>query len=67
MKFRWRVAPANALLASQLAHRLGIPPLLAQCLLNRGFSEPEAIAQFLQPRLRHLADPYQIPNMAHAV
>jgi single-stranded-DNA-specific exonuclease len=41
--------------------------LLAQCLLNRGFSEPSAIENFLQPRLKNLADPFLLPNMAVAV
>ncbi|MDE3066434.1 MAG: single-stranded-DNA-specific exonuclease RecJ [Verrucomicrobiota bacterium] len=67
MKFRWSLAPPQPLLAGQLASRLGLSPLLAQCLLNRGFSEPAAVQDFLQPRLRHLADPFLLPNMAEAV
>ena len=41
--------------------------MLAQCLLNRGLSDPAAIATFLQPRLKQLADPFLLPNMAAAV
>ena len=67
MKFRWSPAPPQPLLAGQLASQLKISPLLAQCLLNRGFSEPSAIRQFLQPRLKNLADPFLLPNMAAAV
>jgi single-stranded-DNA-specific exonuclease len=67
MKFRWSLAPPQPLLAGQLAARLKIPPLLAQCLLNRGFSEPSAIENFLSPRLKNLADPFLLPNMAVAV
>jgi single-stranded-DNA-specific exonuclease len=67
MKFRWSLAPPQPLLAGQLASRLKIPPLLAQCLLNRGFSEPSAIENFLSPRLKNLADPFLLPNMAAAV
>src|SRR5664280_442618 len=67
MKFRWSLAPPQPLLAGQLAAQLKISPLLAQCLLNRGFSEPSAIQQFLQPRLKNLADPFLLPNMAAAV
>ena len=67
MKFRWSLAPPQPLLAGQLAARLKIPPLLAQCLLNRGFSEPSAIGNFLSPRLKNLADPFLLPNMAVAV
>ncbi|MGA2278918.1 MAG: single-stranded-DNA-specific exonuclease RecJ [Verrucomicrobiota bacterium] len=67
MKFRWSLAPPQPLLAGQLAAQLKIPPLLAQCLLNRGFSEPSAIDNFLSPRLKNLADPFLLPNMAVAV
>jgi single-stranded-DNA-specific exonuclease len=67
MKFHWSLAPPQPLLAGQLAAQLKIPPLLAQCLLNRGFSEPVAIHDFLQPRLKNLADPFLLPNMNAAV
>src|SRR5436190_3355344 len=67
MKFRWSLATPQPLLAGQLARQLSISPLLAQCLLNRGLAEAEAIGGFLQPRLRHLADPFLLPNMLKAV
>ncbi len=67
MKFRWTLAPPQPLLAGQLAAQLKIPPLLVQCLLNRGFSEPPAIEKFLHPRLKNLADPFLLPDMAAAV
>jgi len=67
MKFRWTPAPPQPLLAGQLASRLKISPLLAQCLVNRGFSEPAAIENFLQPRLKNLADPFLLPDMDKAV
>jgi single-stranded-DNA-specific exonuclease len=46
---------------------LSISPLLAQCLLNRGLSEPEPARRFLQPRLKNLADPFLLPDMENAV
>jgi single-stranded-DNA-specific exonuclease len=67
MKYRWSLAPPQPLLAGQLAAQLKLPPLLVQCLLNRGFSEPSAIDNFLSPRLKNLADPFLLPNMAVAV
>ena len=67
MKFRWSLAPPQPLLAGQLATQFKLPPLLVQCLLNRGFSEPSAIAPFLSPRLQNLADPFLLPDMARAV
>ena len=67
MKFRWNIAPAQPLLAEKLAKDLSLTPLLAQCLINRGFSDPESITHFLDPKLKHLADPFRLPNMALAV
>jgi single-stranded-DNA-specific exonuclease len=67
MKFRWTPAPPQPLLAEKLAAQLKISPLLAQCLLNRGHSEPSVIENFLTPRLKNLADPFLLPNMAVAV
>src|SRR5258706_5332653 len=67
MKFRWSLAPSQPLLAGQLASSLKISPLLVQCLVNRGFDEISAIENFLQPRLKNLADPFLLPNMDKAV
>ncbi len=67
MKFRWLPATPQPLLAESLAGPLKISPLLAQCLLNRGFSEPGAIGNFLHPRLKQLADPFLLPDMDKAV
>jgi len=67
MKSRWSLAPPQPLLAGQLAAQLNLPPLLAQCLLNRGLSDPAAIVNFLAPRLKNLADPFLLPHMAAAV
>jgi single-stranded-DNA-specific exonuclease len=67
MKYRWSIAAPRPLLTAPLAQSLHISPLLAQCLLNRGLSEPAALAAFLEPRLKNLADPFLLPNMNAAV
>ncbi len=67
MKFRWALDSAQPLLAAQLATQLKISPLLAQCLLNRELGQPQLINAFLEPRLKHLADPFLLPQMAQAV
>jgi single-stranded-DNA-specific exonuclease len=67
MKYRWTLATPQPLLAGKLASELKISPLLAQCLLNRGFSEAGEIESFLEPRLKHLADPFLLPGMSVAV
>ena len=48
MKFRWTIAPPQPLLTASLATSQKISPLLAQCLLNRGFSEPAVIENFCE-------------------
>jgi single-stranded-DNA-specific exonuclease len=67
MKFHWTAAEPQAALCASLSEGSNISLLLARCLVNRGLSEPEGISRFLQPRLKHLADPYLLPNMAAAV
>jgi single-stranded-DNA-specific exonuclease len=67
MKFCWSLAPSQPLLAGRLASVLKISPLLAQCLVNRGFSETPAIEHFLEPRLKNLSDPFLLPDMEKAV
>jgi single-stranded-DNA-specific exonuclease len=67
MKFKWTVAEVQNEPCQRLASALEISPLLAQCLLNRGLGETENSSRFLQPRLKNLADPFLIPNMAAAV
>src|SRR5882724_8571771 len=67
MKFRWSLLPPQPLLAGHLAQDLRISPLLAQCLLNRGLCEPSSIGNYLEPRLKHLSDPFLLPDMTIAV
>ena len=67
MKYRWSLAAAQSVLAAELAKSLRISPLLAQCLLNRGVCEPGCAETFLAPKLRHLADPFLLPDMSGAV
>ncbi len=67
MKFRWSIAPPQPLLVRRLADALKVSNLLAQCLANRNLTEPNRAADFLEPRLRQLSDPFLLPNMAEAV
>jgi single-stranded-DNA-specific exonuclease len=67
LKYRWLLPDAPpAGLAASLAAAAGVSPLLAQCLINRGILEPDQAARFLRPRLRDLADPLLLPNLAAA-
>jgi single-stranded-DNA-specific exonuclease len=67
MKCRWTPATPQPLLVEPLASRLKISPPLAQCLVNRGLSDPAAIENFLHPRLKQLADPFLLPDMDKAI
>lgn len=67
MKHRWLIAEPQPLLTRPLVNALKISPLLAQCLVNRGHTEPQEAARFLEPRLKSLADPMLLPDMAKAV
>jgi single-stranded-DNA-specific exonuclease len=67
MKHRWMIAPSQPDLANQMTRELGITSLLAQCLINRELTSVERAGAFLEPRLRDLADPFLLPNMAAAV
>jgi single-stranded-DNA-specific exonuclease len=67
MKHRWLVAEFQPLLARPLSEQLKVSPLLAQCLVNRGHTDPARAGTFLEPRLKALADPFLLPDMAVAV
>jgi single-stranded-DNA-specific exonuclease len=67
MKYRWSLARPQEALAAEIAAALGISPLLAQCLLNRGLRGEAQMADFLEPRLKQLSDPFLLPDMTAAV
>lgn len=54
---RWLFHPVDKLAAQSLAEAVGISPVLAQILLNRGLSSPAAVQQYLQPDPAHLPPP----------
>lgn len=56
---RWLFHPVDKLAAQSLAEAVGISPILAQILLNRGLSSPAAVRQYLQPDPAHLPPPSQ--------
>jgi len=64
---RWQLADPQPLLTEPICRELSIDPLLAQCLVNRGYTEPAQADAFLRPRLKQLADPFLLPDMDAAV
>lgn len=51
----------------EISTRLGVSPLMAQCLCNREEDTPEAAKTFLEPFLRNLGNPFDLPDMSIAV
>lgn len=67
MNKRWAIAKVEPAQSKTLARALGLPLPLAQALVNRGFRDVESARQFLNPQLRQLSDPFELPDMAAAV
>src|SRR4051812_24531171 len=67
MTCRWSIAEPAHELRTNLAREFGFSPLLAQCLINRGYDTRETVSAFTQPRLKDLSDPFLIPQMDVAV
>src|SRR5260221_10492032 len=64
---RWEPVSSDGAAASGLAAALGIAPVVADLLCQRGLSDPEAAHRFLHPALEHLHDPMRLAGMAAAV
>src|SRR3954452_8026129 len=64
---RWETQPCDDARAAELAAALGIAPIVARLLCQRGFSDTEAAARFLNPSLDHLHDPMALAGMGAAV
>ena len=61
---RWTLLAPEPEIAKEIAGALGLSPITAQCLLNRGLRQPGLIRAFLASRLAQLADPFDIPDLA---
>ena len=55
---RWQIAPEQAGPIRQLAAATGLPPLLAQVLIQRGIDTPEAALAYLDPERMVLPSPH---------
>ncbi len=67
MTKRWVIAKPEPALAKTLAGELHLGVALAQVLINRGHRAADKASQFLNPQLRQLGDPFDLPAMAMAV
>ena len=64
---RWILPQIDANQVQELASALGIRPLTARVLINRGISDPASALRFLRPSLDHLHDPFRLAGMTDAV
>jgi len=67
MKRKWEICPPNLTLQETLSRELGISPLTAQVLANRGINQIDQAYQFLHPSLSHLHPPLLMKDMQKAV
>src|SRR5687768_524351 len=67
MNARWHFAQPSFEIVSALAGQLQLPPLVANCLVNRGCDCPERAGEYLAPKLAKLSDPFLLPGMDRAV
>jgi single-stranded-DNA-specific exonuclease len=64
---RWIPATCDERAVDALAGTLGISPVVARLLCQRGLDDPERADRFLNPRLEHLHDPMALADMQVAV
>lgn len=63
----WRVSRETPIIRDYFAERLGINPIVAQILLNRGFDTVTKAREFLQPDFDALHNPFSFSHMERAV
>lgn len=67
MATRWLIPTPDRALCESLARQVGVSPILAQVLVNRGVRDAAAARAFLNPQLNDLADPDLLPGIDAAV
>ena len=53
--------------AAEISLSLGVPDVIARILVARGITTPGEASIFLKPRLEHLSDPFDLPDMEKGV
>jgi len=66
MSKRWRIRPHDPDRVSYLERTAGVPAIVAQLLVSRGVTSPDAARTFLEARLTGLRAPDQLPGAAAA-
>lgn len=65
--YRWSIAKPAPETVERIVQACDVTALVACCLVNRGHLDPAQVERFLEPKLRSIADPFLIPDMAVAV
>src|SRR5262252_3734803 len=64
---KWIVRESDPVLATELAARLGVSPIVASLLIARGYASRDSAHSFLNPSLAQLHDPLLMLGMSAAV
>ena len=64
---RWRIMPGQPTIESELTTALGVHPIVAKLLVNRGITTAVAGAEFLHGSLDTLLNPFNLKGMTEAV
>lgn len=64
---KWIVQQNKPQVQARLMNGLGISSVLANLLINRGYTELDAAREFLNPSLEQLSSPFEMLNMGAAV
>jgi len=70
MNFKWdyeQPTPERLQAAKELADKIGMSPILATLLLQRGIRTESAAKRFFRPMLNELIDPFLMNDMDVAV
>lgn len=67
MEVRWTIKKHDRAIVSALASELGVSPVIAAMLINRGFADAEPARRFLSPSLEDLHEPLLLKDAERAV
>ena len=66
-KSRWVVRPSNIEKMNELVEKIGVSPLVASLLVNRGLENPDEARAFLFSENQEFHDPFLLKDMNLAV
>jgi len=66
MAAKWRLRPHDPAIVAALGRAAGLPPLVAQLLLNRGIADPGEAREYLEAKQKSFLDPGGLPGVIEA-